>query len=374
MFSEFAKSTLSRRDDSSTNSNPSVFFSVPSIAIDADLQEAIPLQESRELSSIDYQDDYQETEHTLEISPEPPYNTHTPASIYLDEQPPLNNRRNSLSEGLLSSTSLPPPLVSTSGHSRQNYKDPHFAILFLTGMDSRTISFIIFYIFMYFWASAVFSNIQRVTLAGVVSNWYFHRHTSERFSSKMITKLAAIRATTSSFGTVCLGALILSTIQTIKYIVFQLKKRSGSRIFSCIACLQCFEVLIENLNNYALIYVGISGANFRSSAEFTTKLLRRNLISGLITDLYTKFILSIGSLLISLICGFATFVYATHSLEPRYGYIVGIMASLIPYYISQFYAYIMMNTIDALFLCYALDLDNNTNHCHLAHATFSELE
>ncbi|CAG8546591.1 1189_t:CDS:10 [Ambispora leptoticha] len=413
MFSEFAKSTLSRRGDSSINSNPSVFFSVSSVAIDADPQEAIPLQESREFSNVDYQDDYQETEHTLPIlSQPPPYNTQMPASIYLDEQPPLNNRRNSLSEGLLSSTSLPPPLVSTS---KQTYKDSPFAILFLAGifvimfsgiillfktkslswddyakakifsviynsmdMNSRTYSFITFYIFMYLWASEVFSNIQRVTLAGVVSNWYFHRHVSERFNGKMITKLALIRATTTSFGTVCFGALILSTIQTIQYVYTQLKKRSRGRlsdIFYCVTvCLHCIEALIENLNNYALIYAGISGHNFCTSAKFTTKVFRRNLISGLFADVYTKFILSVGSLVISLISGIITFAYATHSLESPYGYVVAIIAFLIPYYTSKFYAGIMSNTIDALFLCYALDQDNDTNHCHLAHKTFKPFE
>jgi hypothetical protein len=62
-------------------------------------------------------------------------------------------------------------------------------------------------------------------------------------------------------------------------------------------------------------------------------------MSGLIT----KMILYIGSVILALMCGFATFIFATHSLESPYGYVAGIIASLIPFYISQFVTNIMMN-------------------------------
>jgi hypothetical protein len=99
---------------------------------------------------------------------------------------------------------------------------------------------------MYLWTSAVLSNIQRVTISGVVSNWYFHRfvkyfiasifnimminlqilyyyrHELDRNSKKVID-LALSRATTVSFGTVCLDGLIISFIQFIQYIIGFLK-------------------------------------------------------------------------------------------------------------------------------------------------------
>ncbi|RIA82536.1 plasma-membrane choline transporter-domain-containing protein [Glomus cerebriforme] len=254
-----------------------------------------------------------------------------------------------------------------------------FSRIFLVGymqtedkLEPNTYLLVLYFIFMYLWTSAVLSNIQRVTISGIVSHWYFYRHELDRNSSKKITDLALSRATTVSFGTVCLDGLIILFIQFIQYSTGFLKKISKNYpILNCLSSfLACIDGIIDNLNNYILIYVGISGKNFCSSAYITTKLFRRNLIFGLVNDFIAKSILYIGSVIIALLCGFATFIYATHLLQSPYGYVVGIIAAIIPYYVSQFYTYIMMSTVDATFICYTIDLDSNTNHCNKAHEAF----
>ncbi|RGB35986.1 plasma-membrane choline transporter-domain-containing protein [Rhizophagus diaphanus] len=235
-------------------------------------------------------------------------------------------------------------------------------------LEPNTYLLVPYFIFMYLWTSAVLCNIQRVTISGIVSNWYFYRHELDRNASKNVADLALSRAITVSFGTVCLDGLILLFIQLVQYITGFLKK-----IFflNCLlSFLTCIDGIIDKLNNYILIYVGISGNNFCTSAYTTTKLFRRNLVFGHVNDSIDKSILYIGSVIIALLCGFATFIYATHLLESSYGYVVGIIAAIIPYYISQFYTYIMMNTVDATFICYTIDLDSNTNHCNKAHEAF----
>jgi len=240
-------------------------------------------------------------------------------------------------------------------------------------LEPNTYLLMLYFIFMYFWTSAVLSNIQRVTISGVVSNWYFYRHDSDRVDSKKVTELALSRATTVSFGTVCLDGLILLFIQFIQSTTGLLKYIfKNFPILNCLlSFVTCIDGILDNLNNYTLIYVGIHGENFCSSAYMTTKLFRRNLVFGLVNDLLSKSILYIGSVIIALLCGFATFIYATHSLQSPYGYVVGIIAAIVPYYVSQFYTYIMMSTVDATFMCYTIDLDSNTNHCNKAHEAFS---
>ncbi|CAG8657124.1 6940_t:CDS:10, partial [Dentiscutata erythropus] len=87
-----------------------------------------------------------------------------------------------------------------------------------TWMFYQNSHLIIFFVFMYLWTSAVLYNIQRVTLAGVVSDWYFYRRELDRDASQDTSSLAFRRATTSSFGSVCLGGLILSTAQLLHLI------------------------------------------------------------------------------------------------------------------------------------------------------------
>jgi hypothetical protein len=217
------------------------------------------------------------------------------------------------------------------------------------------------------------SNIQRVTISGVVSNWYFYRNDPDRVDSKKVAELALSRATTVSFGTVCFDGLILLFIQFIRSIAGLLKYLlKNFPILNCLlSFLTCIDGILDNLNNYTLVYVGIHGENFCSSAYMTTKLFRRNLVFGLVNDLLPKSILYIRSVIIALLCGIATYIYAAHLHQSPYGYVVGIIAAIVSYYVSQFYTYITMSTVDATFMCYTIDLDSNTNHCNKAHEAFS---
>ncbi|KAG0052003.1 hypothetical protein BGZ83_003081 [Gryganskiella cystojenkinii] len=205
-----------------------------------------------------------------------------------------------------------------------------------------------FMIFIYMWTSAVLSNVQRVTLANVVSKWYFH--------SSKITEPALINATTTLLGSVCLGALFIAIVQ---FLVFAL--RSTAKVI---------QGLVENFNNYTLIYVGITGESLFSAARSASKIFHRNLLWGLLSDFLTKLILFVNSTLLSLLTGFAAYVFATHTLKSPYGYVIGILCSVIPFYITRFFTHIMAITVDATFLCYAIDLDTNTCHSNKAHSAF----
>lgn len=54
-------------------------------------------------------------------------------------------------------------------------------------------------------------------------------------------------------------------------------------------------------------------------------------------------ILHIGTAAIALTSGLSAYIYATHQLHSPHGFIVGLIGTLMPYYISQFYSYVMMS-------------------------------
>ncbi|KAG0341893.1 hypothetical protein BG000_007710 [Podila horticola] len=196
-----------------------------------------------------------------------------------------------------------------------------FARVFLIGHVESTDVWILegnfypiaaYFVFIFMWTSAVLSNVQRVTLANVVSKWYFHRHEPVAYQSSMNTMPALMNALTGSFGSVCLGALFIAIVQ--------------------------FAVVL-----------------LRSTAR---------------VHLLTKLILFVNSLLLSLLTGFSAYVFATHTLQSPYGYIIGILSTIIPFYITRFFTHIMAITVDTTFLCYAIDLDTNTCHSNKAHSAF----
>ncbi|KAF9305449.1 hypothetical protein BGZ74_010213 [Mortierella antarctica] len=258
-----------------------------------------------------------------------------------------------------------------------------FARVFLIGHVESTDVWILegnfypiaaYFIFIFMWTSAVLSNVQRVTLANVVSKWYFHRHEPVTYQSSMNTMPALMNALTGSFGSVCLGALFIATVQfavvLLRSTARKLKGHSFPLLVFVASCCRFIQGMLEHFNNYTLIYVGITGESLFSAARSASKVFRRTLLWGIIADFLTKQILFVNSLLLSLLTGFSAYVFATHTLQSPYGYVIGILSAIIPFYITRFFTHIMAITVDTTFLCYAIDLDTNTCHSNKAHSAF----
>jgi hypothetical protein len=65
-----------------------------------------------------------------------------------------------------------------------------------------------------FWSQQVFQNTNHVVVAGVVSTWWFVPSEASSCCS-VATKDSFVRATTSSFGSICFGSLLVAIIQTL---------------------------------------------------------------------------------------------------------------------------------------------------------------
>ncbi|KAM3579876.1 hypothetical protein VKS41_007601 [Umbelopsis sp. WA50703] len=246
-----------------------------------------------------------------------------------------------------------------------------------TGMqwvvDNNVYLLASFYIFFYLWTSSLLINIQRFSLAGVTAQWYFHRHEPVDAVTANPSKAALARASTTSLGTVALGALLLSIVQFLQFVSFQVQKRlkASNIIFGAIlGCLKFIELIVGAINNDTIILSGITGESFLASARSVTKVFRRNMLSGVLEGLLTRMILNISSLMVSLFSGFATYVFVSRSLHSPHGMMVGFLAAVVPFYISRFFTSLLNNIIDALFVSYAIDLDTNTVHCNSAHKVF----
>ena len=61
-----------------------------------------------------------------------------------------------------------------------------------------------------FWTSQVIKNVSHTTTAGVVAAWWFQT------DRKHATKRAFVRAITTSFGSICLGSLIVAFLQAVR--------------------------------------------------------------------------------------------------------------------------------------------------------------
>ncbi|ORY96407.1 plasma-membrane choline transporter-domain-containing protein [Syncephalastrum racemosum] len=234
-----------------------------------------------------------------------------------------------------------------------------------------------FYIFFYMWTAAVLLNIQRYVLSALTAQWYFYRQDPTSIHRDMAWRTALRNASTTSLGTNALGGLILSLVQIVQVLIRYSKrhlKRSWPLVPVIFFIVGYLEGLVSQINHYTITLAGITGESFCSSATSGTKMFRRNLLSGLLGDLLTKLILYVGPIVIALFSGFGGYIFATHTLQSSHGFIVGLLTTLMPLYLSQFYSYVMMSIVDATFLCYAIDLDTGTVHLSTAHTVFSDFE
>ncbi|ORE18429.1 hypothetical protein BCV71DRAFT_263843 [Rhizopus microsporus] len=212
-----------------------------------------------------------------------------------------------------------------------------------------------FYIFFYMWTSMILIYLEKFALSGMTAQWYFHRNEISS-TSMSVWRVSIIKGMTTSFGTIALAGFLMSLVHFLQFVTRQLKKAYP---------------IVSTVNHYTVGLAGITGENFFSAAKSATKIFRRNLLSGIFGDFLTQIILHIGTAVIALTTGLSAYIYATHQLHSPHGFVVGLIGTLTPYYISQFYSYVMMSIIDATFLCYAIDLDTGTVHFSAAHSAFS---
>ncbi|KAI8987689.1 plasma-membrane choline transporter-domain-containing protein [Mycotypha africana] len=214
-------------------------------------------------------------------------------------------------------------------------------------VNNYVYSIAAFYVFIFMWTAKLLVYMERFAVSAIAAQWYFHRN--EPSSDSDVNppwKAAIVRASTTSFGTLALGSLILAIIQFLQFTVRLLKKYSKTaRPFSAIAAviLRFIQVLVSTFSNYTITLAGITGDGFFSAASTATKIFRRNLLTGLFGDLLTQVILYIGTGVVAVSSGLGAYIYATHNLHSPHGFVVGLVGTLLPWYLSQFFSYLLMS-------------------------------
>jgi hypothetical protein len=123
-----------------------------------------------------------------------------------------------------------------------------------------------------YWTQQVFANTIHVIVAGVVSTWWFAPDEASSCCSVAI-KDSFVRATTSSFGSICFGSLLVAIIQTLRSFVESARhdnSNDGCAAFVlCLVdcCLQCLQGILEYFNKFAYIYVGMYGYSYLEAGK-----------------------------------------------------------------------------------------------------------
>ncbi|KAF0686140.1 Aste57867_22105 [Aphanomyces stellatus] len=211
-----------------------------------------------------------------------------------------------------------------------------------------------FMLVSFYWGITVIKNVLHTTVAGTVATWWVAGS-----NARGVTTGAFRRATTTSFGSVCFGSLIVAILQTLELIAKESLKQGDwvACVAQCI--LSCLRGIMEYINRWAFIYVGIYGYTFMEAGKHVFTLFHNRGLTAIVNDDLIGIALTFVSLASGVICGALGLAYAT--LDPAHasfsgakvvfpilGLAFGIGVTLVPLSIVD-------SAVATVFVCFAED-------------------
>lgn len=210
----------------------------------------------------------------------------------------------------------------------------------------------LFFVLSFYWTSQVIKNVLHVTIAGTVATYYFQ-------STDMPvnpTGASLHRAMTTSFGSICMGSLIVAAVKTVRAILRSVRdERSMTAVFiDCI--LACLEALIEKFNSYAYVYVAIYGLGFTDAAKQTWQLVKGRGIEAIVNDSLISNVLVLGALLGGALTAGITAAWAFAVIDDSgLRIVLVITAFLIGISITAVAMEAVQSGVNTIFVCFADD-------------------
>jgi hypothetical protein len=149
----------------------------------------------------------------------------------------------------------------------------------------------------------VFQYSIHVIAAGTVGSWWHNPQESGCCSSAVNN--SAIRTFTTSFGSICFGSLVVAIIQALKMLANTAENQGDGSFLMCIAqcLLGCLASIVEYLNKWAFVYVGLYGFGYIESAKNVFTLFKNRGWEAIIADDLVANTLLLVSLVVGAVMG-----------------------------------------------------------------------
>lgn len=213
-----------------------------------------------------------------------------------------------------------------------------------------------------FWTCSVISNVVHITTAGAVSNWW-HREVP----SPSIVRKSFVRAVTSSFGSLCLGSLLVAVIRGLRIVVETIAYRFGlvpqhqstsflqRYISGCLDyCLRALDWLLNYFNKYAFCYVAIYGYTYMDSSRAVVGLFRDRGWTAIVNDEITDTVLSLSHMVVGAVCLAVCHLYAKGvGLSSADSVLLSTFGALVGYLMCTVTMKVISSAVATTFVCYA---------------------
>ncbi|KAG8386307.1 hypothetical protein BUALT_Bualt03G0135400 [Buddleja alternifolia] len=242
---------------------------------------------------------------------------------------------------------------------------------------SHIVAAILFHLFGGFWATQFFKACSSTVIAGSVASYYWARGETSPEIPFLPVFSSMKRLARYSLGSIALGSLIVSFVESIRFILEALRRRLklansmpgswiGKVLYQTSQCfLKCIGWIIKSVNRNAYIMIAITGKGFFRASEIATELIMSNILRIGKVNVIGDVILFLGKLCVSLMSAlFAFLMLDMHRYKNAHN---KISSPLFPVLVCWGFGYIVATlffgvvemSIDTIILSFCQDSDEH---------------
>ncbi|XP_012458464.1 choline transporter protein 1 [Gossypium raimondii] len=243
---------------------------------------------------------------------------------------------------------------------------------------------IFFHLFGCYWATKFFIACSSTVIAGSVASYYWTRGETSSEVPVLPVFDSMKRLIRYSLGSVALGSLIVSFVESIRFILESFRRKLkvtettpdswfGKMVYhTSQGCLRCVEWTIKSVNRNAYIMIAITGKSFCRSSAIATELIMNNILRLVRLNVIGDVILFLGKLFVSLSSAvFGFLVLDTHKYSSGHN---KLSSPLLPvlvcwtlgYVVATLFFAVVEMSIDTLILSFCQDSEEHEGTAQFA--------
>ncbi|MBA0550053.1 hypothetical protein Golob_021033 [Gossypium lobatum] len=243
---------------------------------------------------------------------------------------------------------------------------------------------IFFHLFGCYWATKFFIACSSTVIAGSVASYYWTRGETSSEVPVLPVFDSMKRLIRYSLGSVALGSLIVSFVESIRFILESFHRKLkvtettpdswfGKMVYhTSQGCLRCVEWTIKSVNRNAYIMIAITGKSFCRSSALATELIMNNILRLVRVNVIGDVILFLGKLFVSLSSAvFGFLVLDTHKYSSGHN---KLSSPLLPvlvcwtlgYVVAALFFAVVEMSIDTLILSFCQDSEEHEGTAQFA--------
>ncbi|WCJ32166.1 Choline transporter protein 1 [Euphorbia peplus] len=236
---------------------------------------------------------------------------------------------------------------------------------------------IFFHLFGGYWVTQFFIACSATVIAGSVASYYWARGETSPEIPFLPVFSSMKRLMRYSLGSVALGSLIVSFVESIRFMLESVRRKlklAGSTPDSCIGktahhtsqfCLKCVDWTIKSVNRNAYIMIAITGKSFCRASVIATELIINNILRIGRVNVIGDVILFLGKLCVSLASAvFGFLMLDTHKYKSSHNKISSPLFPVLVcwglgYIVATLFFAVVEMSIDTIILSFCQDSEEH---------------